>query len=74
MTHSADNDAVVEEWAVDMGFAICRVSGQAKAIAWVQSYADHPDALDGDPMPVAVRRTVTTTPWTRPIPPGGDHG
>jgi hypothetical protein len=61
--------AVVEEWAVDLGFAISRVSSEAKARAWVQSYADHPEALDGDPTPVAVRRTVTTTPWTRVIPP-----
>ena len=61
---------VVTEWAVDMGFTIQRVSDEATALRWVQSYADHPEALDGDPMPVAVSRTVTTTGWTRPISPG----
>lgn len=34
----------------------------------VQSYLDKPEALDGDPMPVAVRRVVTVGPWERVFP------
>lgn len=40
----------------------------------VQSYLDNPHVLEGEPMPVAVKRTITTGPWTRVFPPSPDLG
>jgi hypothetical protein len=67
---TAEKDAprVEVQWAVDLGFAVCRATDEDHARKWVKSYEDHPDAVEeGDPMPVVVRRTITTTAWTRVV-------
>ena len=71
----APTETVVTEWAVDTGYAVARVESEAMALRWVQSYLNHPEALDqGEQMPFAVSRTVTTSAWTRVTPPGsGDR-
>jgi hypothetical protein len=71
----AEKDAsrVEVQWAVDIGFATARARDEEHARQWVKGYEDNPDAAtDGYPMPVVVWRTVTTTPWTRVIPPDSD--
>lgn len=64
------------EWAVDLyadGGLIAQVPDEAAARRWVQSYVDHPEALDeGERLPVAVTRTVTTTAWVRADREAGD--
>jgi hypothetical protein len=59
-------ERVEVQWAVDLGFAITRARDEEHARQWVKGYEDNPDAVtEGDPMPVVVRRTVTTTEWSR---------
>ena len=51
------------EWAVDMGFGVWSANSEAEALSLVKSYEDYPEALEGDPMPYVIMRTVTTTEW-----------
>ena len=74
MTESAENDAAETriEWGIEWHFLPTPqpYPDEESARRLVQSYLDQPDALEGDLMPVAVKRTVTVGPWTRVFPPG----
>lgn len=70
---NAENDApeVRVEWGIAWHFLPSPqpYPDEESARRLVQSYMDKPEALEGDPMPVAVKRTVTVGPWTRAFPP-----